>query len=103
VLQVAGTLSPIVSASLFAINSGSDSPLVNFGANIGQGSLPNVVTAALLLLLLLITPGPLRVIQARLDEARAKDTPVTAPAAALADPPSVSNAAMPPSDPAAQV
>jgi MFS family permease len=101
--EVAGTLSPIVSASLFAVNSGSDSPRVNFGAHIGQGSLPNVVTAALLLLLLLVTPVPLRVIQARLDEAGAKNAPVTAPAAALADPPAGANAAMPPSDPATQV
>jgi MFS family permease len=101
--EVAGTLSPIVSASLFAINSGSDSPHVNFGAHIGQGSLPNVVTAALLLLLLLVTPVPLRVIQARLDQAGAKNAPVNAPAAALADPPAGANAAMPPSDPATQV
>jgi hypothetical protein len=76
--EVAGTLSPIISASLFAINSssdggGGDAPIADFGAHIGQGSLPNVVTAVLLLLLLAMTPIPLRVIQRRLDEEHSKD------------------------------
>ena len=67
---------------------------MNFGAHIGQGSLPNVVTAALLLLLLLFTPVPLRVLQSRLDDEKAKDAsatsiaptvPVPAPATASSD------------------
>ena len=80
--EVAGTLSPIVSASLFAINSSSSSgaALVSFGDSIGQGSLPNVITATLLLLLLVVTPVPLRIIQGRLDDEHVKDdTAVTAP------------------------
>ena len=92
--EVAGTLSPIISASLFAINSGGgsgDAPLVNFGAHIGQGSLPNVVTAALLLLLLLVTPMPLRVIQRRLDEYQSNDVSKSAPSS----PPVPSHAAAP--------
>jgi MFS family permease len=91
--EIAGTLSPIISASLFAINSvdvsrSTSAPLVNFGAHIGQGSLPNVVTAALLLLLLLLTPVPLRVLQNRLDEERhavAAVPPAAAPAANESD------------------
>ncbi len=82
--EVAGTLSPIISASLFAINSGSDVPLVNFGDRIGQGALPNVVTAALLLLLLIITPMPLRVIQSRLDDEQAQDASNASPLSASA-------------------
>jgi MFS family permease len=85
--EVAGTLSPIISASLFAINSvsGSDAPLVNFGAHIGQGALPNVVTSALLLLLLVITPVPLRVIQSRLDDEQAKNACNAVPSSISAD------------------
>jgi fucose permease len=83
--EVAGTLSPIISASLFAINSGSSSSssggaLVSFGDSIGQGALPNVITAGLLLLLLVVTPVPLRIIQGRLDDEHVKDdTAATAP------------------------
>ena len=99
--EIAGTLSPIISASLFAINSvggsgGDSAPLVNFGAHIGQGSLPNVVTSALLLLLLLVTPAPLSVLQGRLDSAKSE-------AAAAAPPPAVSETAPPPSEQAIPV
>ena len=97
--EIADTLSSIISASLFAINgvggNGSDSaPLVNFGALIGQGSLPNVVTSALLLLL--VTPAPLRVLQGRLDSAKSEAT-------AAAPPPAVSETAPPPSEQAIPV
>jgi hypothetical protein len=95
--EVAGTLSPIISASLFAINSSGSSaqePLVNFGSNIGQGALPNVITSALLLLLLLATPFPLKVIQNRLNST--KSTEVSLPTITPAVVTSADSASAPP-------